>query len=263
MKAIAGTRVSQILTSEEEMDLFCRYKSGDDGARDAIITANLPLVKSIARKRQYALCGIETDDLVQEGVIGLCKALEKYDPTQGRKFSSYAYFWIRAALTRAIELRSRTIRLPADVIWEASRVAKARRSYEQKTGRSPILDDLVEMTGIQKDRVLQVMDAERRPVSLDAPVDEDRSMISTLADPSAVDPCDYVLMTDALKTVRMMMDYLPRHERTILSLRYGLDGPAQSQREIGERLGMSRTTVGTHERRALQRLQEAVGDEAR
>src|SRR6266540_4737451 len=245
-----------LLTAAEEVELAKRIERGDLAAKERMINANLRLVVSIARKYQGVgeLCLL---DLIQEGIIGLIRAVEKFDWRKGFRFSTYATLWIRQALQRGLADRGRTIRLPVNVAQRERRVAKAERLLSAQLGREPTLEEVAEHSELDPSEVADIRNASRVVASLDRPVGEEGD--ATLGDlmPSERDaPAEEVEVALRKQAVQRTVAALPEREREVIKLRYGLNGDRAPQplTQVGQQLGVSPERVRQIEERALQHL---------
>jgi RNA polymerase primary sigma factor len=243
-----------LLTAAEEVELAKRIERGDMVAKDRMITSNLRLVVSIARR--YQTQGITLGDLIQEGVIGLIRATEKFDWRRGFKFSTYATWWIRQAVQRGVANKSRTIRIPVHVVEREQKVARTERELLAKFGTPPTEEEIAKASKLPLAQVHEVRNAAKAVASTDAPIGSDGD--SSLGDlfaaggPTTEDEVDQTLRTDA---VRRAVAKLPERQRDVISLRFGLrGGEPTSLEQIGKELGITRERVRQIEADALRRL---------
>ena len=246
----------RLLTPAEEIELSKRIERGDLEAKERMINANLRLVVSIARKYQGVgeLCLL---DLIQEGIIGLIRAVEKFDWRKGFRFSTYATLWIRQALQRGLADRGRTIRLPANVAQRERRVARVERELSMKLGRDPSIEEIAAEAELTPHDVQDLRDAARTVTSLDRPVgDESGASLGELVADDAAGPGEEVFFRLREQLVRDTIAELPETEQTVLRMRYGLNGSPEPKTlaSIGRDLGVSAERVRQIEERALKHL---------
>jgi RNA polymerase primary sigma factor len=254
---MAGT-ADRVLTAAEEIQLAKRIERGDLAAKGEMIERNLRLVYSFAQR--YRGRGAPYDDLVQEGTIGLVRAVEKFDHRRGLKFSTYAVWWIRRSLANAV-VDGRTIRIPSDASYRMAAVQRAEGELERLAPGSPSTEAIAERTGFSVHRVHALREAASVTASLDQPVGEDGSALGDLiADPQAVEPWRYTDERETHRQLWSMVDTLPDRHREVLLRRYGLRGEEpETHADIGARLGVGEERSRQLEREALRRLR-SMGD---
>jgi len=245
-----------LLTREEEVELAQRIERGDLEAKDKLVNSNLRLVVSNARRYQNQ--GLGLLDLIQEGTLGLIRAAEKFDWRRGYKFSTYATFWIRQALQRALDSKSRTIRLPVDLAQRERKIARAQRELAAELGREPGDDEVAARAELSLEEMRRVRDAARTVTSLERPVGaEEETELGELLPSDAQPPEEEVEITLREQALRRAVDDLPQPEQTVVRLRYGIDGDHPTPAaEVGRRLDMSEKQLRRIEERALARLAE-------
>ncbi len=249
-----------LLTAAEEVVLAKAVERGDQAAKERMINSNLRLVVSIAKR--YRGRGVPFGDLIQDGVIGLNRAVEKFDHRKGFKFSTYATWWIRQAVQRSVAGQSRTIRVPTHVHERRNKLGAAARKLEATLGRPATHEELAEATGLSLLHVDEALDVAEARVSLNRPVgsDDDGELGDLFADENADDPEELAHTYLRGRAVRLAIAELPELERRILELRYGLDGEPRSLEAIGAELGISRERIRRLEGEALETLAESLGD---
>jgi RNA polymerase primary sigma factor len=248
-----------LLTAAEEVELAKRIERGDVEAKERMINSNLRLVISIAKR--YQGHDVPLLDLVQEGVVGLNRAVEKFDWRRGFKFSTYATWWIRQACQRAIPNLSKTIRVPTHVHERRLKLARVRRELLSELDREPTREELAEAASFSLQHVDEALDAAEAQVSLNQRVgsEEEAELGDLFGDPSADDPAEEAVDSLRRLEVRRALAKLPDRERRLLELRFGLDGDAQPLEAIGKELGISRERVRQLETEALAELAAQLG----
>jgi RNA polymerase primary sigma factor len=242
-----------LLTAAEEAELAKRIERGDREAKERMINSNLRLV--VHNARRYTGQGVPLGDLVQEGVIGLNRAVEKFDWRKGFKFSTYATWWIRQACQRAIANQSKTIRIPVHVDERRRKLARVRQRFELTHGREPTVEELAEAAGMSAQQTQEALEAVEASVSIDQPVGDGEAQLGDLfADIGSVDPEGAAVDTLRGAAVRRALEALPERERRIVELRFGFDGEPLALEAIGRELGITRERVRQLERDALDRL---------
>lgn len=245
-----------LLTAEEEVELARRIEQGDDAARRHMIEANLRLVVSIARR--YIGRGLSFSDLVQEGNFGLMRATQKFDHRRGNKFSTYATWWIRQSITRALADKGRTVRLPVHVVERLSAITRTIHELRQDLGREPEQAEIAAVIGISEEGLHALLDVATTPLSLDSALDTDSDsadLMAIVSDPQQASPFDLMYDGIRLRSIAEAICDLPERERSIVVLRYGLDGnDPWTLGQIGEHFHISRERVRQIEAKALERL---------
>jgi RNA polymerase primary sigma factor len=244
-----------LLTAAEEVELSKRIERGDREAKELMINSNLRLVVSIAKK--YQGHGLSLLDLIQEGIIGLIRAVEKFDWRKGFKFSTYATWWIRQAVQRGVANKSRTIRIPVHIVERETKMARAERDLTAKLGRPPTDEEIAKGAKLPLKQVREVRQAARAVTSLDKPVgSESDTTFGDLFAGVGSAPEEEVTLALTEEALRTAVASLPEREREVIKLRYGLNGAddPKSLEEIGRRLGLTRERVRQIEANALERL---------
>ena len=243
-----------LLQSDEEKELAQRMSEGDVAAKNRLSEANLRLVVSIAKR--YVGRGMQFLDLIQEGNLGLMKAVEKFDYTKGFKFSTYATWWIRQAITRAIADQARTIRIPVHMVETINRQVRAQRTLLQELGREPTPEEIGEYMGIPADKVIEIQKIAQDPVSLETPIgeEEDSHLVDFIEDTKTVAPGDAAAQSMLREQLIQALHKLTPREEKVIRLRYGLDdGKQRTLEEVGREFNVTRERIRQIEAKAFKK----------
>ncbi len=244
-----------LLSSEEELEISMRIANGDEEAKNLLAESNLRLVVSIAKR--YVGRGLLFLDLIQEGNIGLMKAVEKFDYGKGYKFSTYATWWIRQAITRALADQARTIRVPVHMVETINKMARIQRQLTLELNREPSEEELAEKMGVTVEKVREVMKISQEPVSLETPIGEedDSHLGDFLKDETSMSPEEYTTNEILKEEIKSVLMTLQEREQEVLELRFGLiDGTCHTLEEVGKRFNVTRERIRQIEAKALRKL---------
>ena len=245
----------ELITVEEEVELAQRIKKGDQEALEKLTKANLRFVVSVAK--QYQNQGLSLPDLINEGNLGLIKAVEKFDYRKGYKFSTYATWWIRQAITRAIADQARTIRIPVHMVETINKLIRVSRQLLQELGREPTPEEIAEEMDMPVDRVREILKISQEPVSLETPIgeEEDSHLGDFIQDDNVPVPADAAAFTLLKEQLVEVLGTLTEREQKVLRLRFGLDdGRARTLEEVGKEFNVTRERIRQIEAKALRKL---------
>jgi len=248
-----------LLTPQQEVELADRIKVGDAAARSHMIRANLRLVVKIAQ--DYANYGLPLLDLISEGNIGLMKAVERFDPNKGGKLSTYAAWWIKQSIKRALANQSKTIRLPVHMVDKISKMRRVAMSMSEELGREPTDDELAEEIGIDRAKLSQLKAASLRPASLDAPIsdDDNTEFGEIIGDERAQTPLEQLAHKNMHGQLDGLLEVLDEREHKIIDARFGLNGQKpKTLEEVGQEFGVTRERIRQIEVRAFEKLQKRM-----
>ncbi|PAW82161.1 MAG: RNA polymerase subunit sigma [Spartobacteria bacterium Tous-C9RFEB] len=253
-----------LITVEEEVVLAGRIKKGDQEARHKMVRSNLRLVVKIAR--DYSNFGLPLLDLISEGNIGLMKAVERFDPQKGGKLSTYAAWWIKQSIKRALANQSKTIRLPVHLVDKIAKLRRVSAQLTEELGREPTDQELAEEVGMAEAKVAALKSAAIRPTSLDQPISDDDSTAlgDIIGDDQAFDPYEILRDKDLRDEVGDLLDVLDERERKIINCRFGLDGQkSRTLEEVGVKFGVTRERIRQLQNIALRKLRRALSKKER
>ena len=252
-------RAAKLLTPEEEQGLARQAAKGDEAARKRMIESNLRLVVKVAKR--YMGQGLSLLDLIEEGNIGLIKAVERFKPEKECRFSTYAVLWIRQSIERGLVSHSRTVRLPAHVVGDLKRMIRITRTLTQRLGREPLFEELTKEMGVEADYMNRLMMAVRKATSLDTPLDEDDRyhLSDILSEEERPGPFSITEHIELVKLVTSWLELLSPPEKAVIKLRFGLrDGEPKTLEAIGEMFGVTRERIRQIEVKALKRLRKVM-----
>ena len=248
-----------LLTFEEEQELGAKIAQGDTAAKERLIESNLRLVVSVAKK-YISRTKISFLDLIQEGNLGLINAVDKFDYTKGYKFSTYAHWWIRQSISKAVSEQSRTIRVPMHIIEGLSKLNTASRKLFQELKREPTVAELAVATGFEEKKVRELQGVVKEPVSLDSTVnDDDDTTVGDLVADEAADPIENIYKEEVNKIIETVLSTLDEREAEVIKLRYGLDnGSPLTLEDVGKRFQLTKERIRQIEAKALKKLRNPI-----
>ena len=248
-----------LISVQDEIDLASKIKSGDQDAREKMITSNLRLVVKIAK--EYSNIGLSLLDLINEGNIGLMKAVERFDPTKGGKLSTYASWWIKQSIKRALANQSKTIRLPIHMVDRVTQIRRTSTSLAERLGRDPTDDELAAEMDLPVSRITHLKAVSQKPASLDSPIgDDDGSTLSEVVpDDKSRSPLEHLQSKSLIGDISSVLDQLEPREAEIMRLRFGLEGlDPHTLEEVGEKIGVTRERVRQLQQQALRELRKSM-----
>jgi RNA polymerase primary sigma factor len=253
-------RKHPLLSLEEERNITAKIKKGDKKARKILIESNLRLVIKIAKKYQNR--GLPLIDLIQEGNFGLIRAVDKFNPQRDCRFSTYATWWIKQSIERALLNQTRTIRIPIHISDDVNKVLKEIYNFSQQHNREPLIEELSQILGMNEEEINKILTYVKKTTSIDAPVserDDDFALLETVQDDSSINPIELVEGVFRTERIKEWLNKLDSKERDILIMRYGLDGsPPQTLEVIGNVFGVTRERIRQLEIKALEKLRDMI-----